>query len=710
MENKQKNNNTKNNYLRTFIVTISMLLLLVFLFWYVMGSSSGKEIDYSTYIQNVNAGEVATVEFGAEKINITYKNGNKAWFYKNDLSEQAYAIADTRYNTNHDIRIVTHSSTTFSVLNLLYPLLLISLVIFSVIYFTKQIKGANNKSFDFVKNRARVSNSKVKFSDVAGAKEEKEEVKEIIDFLRNPQKFSEAGARVPKGVLLVGPPGTGKTLLAKAIAGEAEVPFFTISGSDFMELFVGVGASRVRDLFETAKKAKPCIIFIDEIDAIGRQRGTGMGGGNDEREQTLNQLLVQMDGFEINEGIIVIAATNRVDILDPALLRPGRFDRRINIHTPDVKAREEILEVHSRNKQFDNSVNLKQIARITSGFTGADLENLLNESAIMAVRNGRIKISMNDIAEGLDKVIMGPQKKSWILTDRDKEITAFHESGHAIIGKLTENGDPIHEVSIIPRGGAAGYTITMPENDDNHMSKSKLKDMICMMLGGRISEEIFLKDICTGASNDLERATNVARKMVTEWGMSPEIGYVNMGSSEELFLGRDYQSRNNYSESKANLIDNEIKRIIDECANNARKILKENSSIVKNMVKVLLKKDTIYTDEIERLLAGESAEDVIAYIDAKSKEENTSRIIIGKERNEKDSKEIEDAKNEKYNKILEEIGGGNKSKSEEKLTENKTNKDNKKVTNIDKKETSNKSTTVKKSTTTKNTKTKKDSN
>jgi len=669
LENKKQNKNSmKNNYLKTFVIALAVLCLIAFVFWYVMGSSQGKEIDYTTYLNDVKAGSVKTVEFGAEKINITYKNGSRAWFYKNceAFENDALTVAEgvnADADETNDVLIVPKSSTTFSIVNLIYPLLLISLVIFSLVYFTRQIRGANSKSFDFVKNRARVSNSKIKFTDIAGAKEEKEEVQEIIEFLKEPQKFTEVGARVPKGVLLVGPPGTGKTLLAKAVAGEAGVPFFTISGSDFMELFVGVGASRVRDLFETAKRAKPCIIFIDEIDAIGRRRGTGLGGGNDEREQTLNQLLVQMDGFETNEGIIVMAATNRVDILDPALLRPGRFDRRINMHIPDVRAREEILLVHSRKKKFDKKVNLKQIARITSGFTGADLENLLNESALLAARDNRKEINMKDLAEGLDKVVMGPQKKSWLITDNDKKITAFHESGHAIVGKLTDNGDPIHEVSIIPRGGAAGYTISMPEDDDHHVSKAKLMDMITMMLGGRIAEELFLKDICTGASNDLERATSVARKMVTEWGMSPEIGYMSLESNEELFLGRDYQSRNNYSENKAAVIDTEIKRILDECANRARKLLKDHSAIIKNMVDVLLEKETIYTDEVELLLNGTPASEVIDYINTKYAEGKETEIQIGKDNN----KENETAeKNETKSAEKKEKKGNKQENKEEK--------------------------------------------
>ena len=489
---------------------------------------------------------------------------------------------------------------------------------FFVILLLKRIGKTNSQSFDFVKNRARIIPSNVKFDSVAGLDEEKEEVKEIIEFLRNPKKFIDIGARIPKGVLLEGAPGTGKTLLAKAIAGEAEVPFFSISGSDFMELFVGVGASRVRDLFENAKKAKPCIVFIDEIDAVGRQRGTGMGGGNDEREQTLNQLLVQMDGFEENEGIIVIAATNRADILDPAILRPGRFDRRIHIHIPDVKGREEILKVHAKNKPLESDVDLKTVARITSGFTGADLENLLNESAIIAAKENRTKINMTDVNNGIVKVTMGPQKRSRIVSDKDKRITAIHESGHAVIERLVENSNPVHEISIVPRGSAGGYTLSRPDNDDEYMSKSKLIDTITMMLGGRTAERMFLSDFTTGACNDIERATQIARKMVTEWGMSDEIGYVCLGSQTSYFLGRDYQERVNYSEQEAALIDAEIKKIMDSCAKKAEEILSKHKPEIETMVSVLLEKETIYSDEINMIIEGKTKEEVIAFIDSKS--------------------------------------------------------------------------------------------
>ena len=445
------------------------------------------------------------------------------------------------------------------------------------------------------------------FSDVAGADEEKEELQEIVDFLKAPGKFIDLGARIPKGVLLVGPPGTGKTLLARAVAGEAGVQFLSISGSDFVEMYVGVGASRVRDLFEQAKKVSPAIIFIDEIDAVGRQRGTGLGGGHDEREQTLNQLLVQMDGFESNDSIIVMAATNRADILDPALMRPGRFDRQIYVNIPDVKGREEIFKVHSRNKPLAPTVNFKSLARLTSGFTGADIENLLNEAAILAARANRKLITMEDISEAINKVIAGPAKKSRVVTERDKRITAYHESGHAIIAKLSKNCDNVHEVSIIPRGQAAGYTITLPENDDNHFTKQKLLDQIAMMLGGRAAEEIVIKDVSAGASNDIQRASKIARKMVTEWGMSDAIGNMYLGASEEVFLGRDYQTQLNYSDEMAAKIDAEVKAIIDTQYQKALSILRENRSVMDKMVKMLYEKETIYAEEIDSLFRDDEA-------------------------------------------------------------------------------------------------------
>ena len=535
------------------------------------------------------------------------------------------------------------SPTSINIMNILYPILIIASLVVLVIIVMRNLRGMNKNSMDFVKNRARVIPSKIKFDKVAGADEEKAELEEIIQFLKNPDKFTKIGARIPKGVLLVGPPGTGKTLLAKAVAGEANVPFFTISGSDFMELYVGVGASRVRDLFENAKRAKPCIVFIDEIDAVGRQRGTGLGGGNDEREQTLNQLLVQMDGFEQNEGIIVMAATNRADILDPALTRPGRFDRQIYISSPDVRGREEILRVHAEGKPFDKDVDLKNTARVTTGFTGADLENLLNEAAILAARNNRTKISNEDINNAIVKVSIGPQKRSRVVSENDRKITAFHESGHAVVEKVVKNGETVHEVSIIQRGGAAGYTISRPENDFTHMTKQKLLDRITVLLAGRSAEEIFLDDITTGASSDIAQATKIARSMVSKWGMSEQIGLINHGGEgSEVFLGRDYQSRTSYSEIEAGVIDKEIRKIIDGCYKKAKEIINANKAQMQTMVDVLLEKETIYSDEVDLIMKGSSKEEVVEFIDKKLKEKEEQRkLAIEKEKLERELKEKE---------------------------------------------------------------------
>lgn len=494
----------------------------------------------------------------------------------------------------------------------LLPYLSVLVIVVVGYILIKSILGANSKSFNFGKTKAQIAhNIKVKFSDVAGIDEEKEELQEIVEFLKNPQKFTELGAKIPKGILLIGLPGTGKTLLAKAIAGESSVPFFSISGSDFVEMFVGVGASRVRDLFEQAKKESPCIVFIDEIDAVGRQRGAGLGGGNDEREQTLNQLLVQMDGFEENAGIIVIAATNRSDVLDPALLRPGRFDRQIYIYPPDVRGREMILKIHARNKPIDSSVNFKNLARLTSGFTGADIANLLNEAAILAARENKKSITMTDITESINKVLMGPQKRSRIITDSDKRITACHESGHAVIGKILEHCDVVQEVSIIPRGMAAGYTISRPDNDESHMSFNRLIANITQLLGGRASEEILIKDISTGAQNDIERATKIARKMVMEWGMSAKLGPLNFSSTSEVFIGRDYQTQVTYSEKTASEIDVEVKNIIDGCYENAKEIIKTHVKEIDTMIDVLLEKETIYYNEIELIMKGKTTRQIL---------------------------------------------------------------------------------------------------
>ncbi len=504
----------------------------------------------------------------------------------------------------------------------LVPVICVGLAIVALIFIMRASGGGTKGAMNFAKTNAKMNtNVKTRFSDVAGAEEEKEELKEIVDFLKSPKKFSELGARIPKGVLLVGPPGTGKTLFAKAVAGEAGVPFFSISGSDFVEMFVGVGASRVRDLFDVAKRSMPCIVFIDEIDAVGRQRGTGLGGGNDEKEQTLNQLLVEMDGFNANDGIIIMAATNRADILDPALMRPGRFDRQIYVNMPDVKGREAILKVHARNKPLAKDVNLKAVARMTAGFSGADLENLLNEAAIIATRENKKEIGNKDLFEGVNKVMMGPAKKSRLVTETDKRITAYHESGHAILAKLLPNCDPVHEVTIVPRGQAAGFTMTLPDNDDSHILKNKLLDDIVMSLGGRVAEEIIIKDISAGASGDIQAVTKRARLMVTEWGMSEKVGLINYGSDKEVFIGRDMASHVTYSEQTAALIDSEIKRIVDEALAKARKLLNENKPLLDVMARVLIERETIYGEEVNLIMEGKSAEEVIAFMD-----ENEGRL------------------------------------------------------------------------------------
>lgn len=601
---------------RRTIIIVSVIVLIALAIILALSLSGPKEIAFSgagATLENLyKEGKIDTIYVdGGYRVNIKLV-GEKSYSYfcyissRSDIQDNL-TLWDTQIqNGGGQVPTVTlvynDPSSTSMLTSFLVPLLMIALLAIVFVIIMRKSNGANNKALNFGKTKAtQVRDSKVRFTDVAGAEEEKQELQEIVDFLKAPKKFTEIGARIPKGVLLVGPPGTGKTLFAKAVAGEANVPFFSISGSDFVEMFVGVGASRVRDLFDQAKKSMPCIVFIDEIDAVGRQRGAGLGGGNDEREQTLNQLLVQMDGFESNDSIIVMAATNRADILDPALMRPGRFDRQIYVNVPDVKGREEIFKVHSRNKPLASNINFKNLARLTSGFTGADIENLLNEAAILAARDNRKLISMEDISEAINKVIAGPAKKSRVVTERDKRITAYHESGHAIVAKLSKNCDNVHEVSIIPRGMAAGYTITLPENDDNHYTKNKLLDQIAMMLGGRAAEEIVIKDVSAGASNDIQRASKIARKMVTEWGMSDEIGNLYLGASEEVFIGRDYQTQLSYSDEMAAKIDKEVKSIIDRQYQVALNILKENRAIMDKMVKALYEKETIYEAEIDAL-------------------------------------------------------------------------------------------------------------
>ena len=595
---------------RRTIIIVSVIVLILLAIILAVSLSGPDHIIYSDFINALKDGQIDQIYFnGSYRIDFSLvgEDGLKYYTYyrSTNMSQIIEIIEDLALRAENPVVVeydFNDPSSSSLLSSLLMPIIMI--VLLAVIFFIimRKTNGANNKALNFGKTKAnQVKDSKVRFSDVAGAEEEKQELQEIVDFLKDPKKFTAIGARIPKGVLLVGPPGTGKTLFAKAVAGEANVPFFSISGSDFVEMFVGVGASRVRDLFDQAKHSMPCIIFIDEIDAVGRQRGAGLGGGNDEREQTLNQLLVQMDGFESNDSIIVMAATNRADILDPALMRPGRFDRQIYVNIPDVKGREDIFKVHSRNKPLAPDINFKSLARLTSGFTGADIENLLNEAAILAARANRKIINMEDISEAINKVIAGPAKKSRVVTERDKRITAYHESGHAIIAKLSKNCDTVHEVSIIPRGQAAGYTITLPENDDNHYTKQKLLDQICMMLGGRAAEEIVIKDVSAGASNDIQRASKIARKMVTEWGMSDAIGNMYLGASEEVFLGRDYQTQLNYSDEMAAKIDAEIKSIIDTQYARALSILRENRAVMDRMVKLLYEKETIYENEIDAL-------------------------------------------------------------------------------------------------------------
>ena len=494
-------------------------------------------------------------------------------------------------------------------------LLTCGLIIFLMMMMNRQMSGGgggtNAKMMNFGKSRARMSmpdDKKVTFQNVAGLEEEKEELKEVVDFLKDPQKYTRVGARIPKGVILVGPPGTGKTLLAKAVAGEAGVPFFSISGSDFVEMFVGVGASRVRDLFEEGKRHAPCIIFIDEIDAVARQRGTGMGGGHDEREQTLNQLLVEMDGFGVNEGIIVMAATNRVDILDPAILRPGRFDRKVGVGRPDIKGREEILRVHAKDKPLGEDVDLKQIAQTTAGFTGADLENLMNEAAIAAAKKGHSFIRQKDIKNSFIKVGIGAEKKSKVISEKEKRITAYHEAGHAILFHVLPDMEPVYTISIIPTGmGAAGYTMPLPENDEMFNTKGKMLQDITTLLGGRVAEELIFGDITTGASNDIKRATSEARAMVTKYGMSDKIGLISYGDDDdEVFIGRDLAHTRGYSEDVAKAIDSEIHRIIEECHENAVKIISQHMDVLHGCAKLLLEKEKVHREEFEALFTMEN--------------------------------------------------------------------------------------------------------
>ena len=566
-----------------------------------------KENKVSEYELNLYSGELTYKLRSDNDKTYRYTVADSSIFY-NDVNESVMNINDSNEGTENDIKYNYIRGGENSWIKSLLPTLLMSALLIAVLFFgMRKMNSAigADKTLTFGKSRARKLDSKRKttFADVAGADEEKEEMAEIVDFLKSPQKFNELGAKIPKGVLLVGPPGTGKTLLARAVAGEAGVPFFSISGSDFVEMYVGVGASRVRDLFNDAKKEAPAIVFIDEIDAVGRQRGAGLGGGHDEREQTLNQLLVEMDGFNANEGVIVMAATNRPDILDKALLRPGRFDRQIMVNYPDVKGREEILKVHSRGKPLGPDVNLETIAKSTSGFTGADLENLLNESALLAVRHGKKAITQEEIEEATIKVVMGTEKKSHIVKDKDKMITAYHEAGHAVVSYFLPTQDPVHQISIIQRGMAAGYTMYLPNDDKGHTSKNQMLEQICSLLGGRAAEQLTQDDVCTGASNDIDRATDLARKMVTKFGMSARLGLVSYGDDHnEVFLGRDFSSTPNYSEKTAAIIDEEIESLVMAQYNKAIELLKANMSKLHETAKILFEKEKITGEEFRLIM------------------------------------------------------------------------------------------------------------
>ena len=603
---------------------MTLLIFVVFLFaalWFTnQFDQKEKELTWKQFqkviekdnVESVVVSQNKNVPTGRVEIELKDKKTSDSevkYYYVSDVND----IQDYLKDKNIEYEMPDVPQDSWLTTTIVPMLLMFGGILIIFFFMNRQGGGANAKAMSFGKSRARLStemDKKITFAQVAGLTEEKEELEEIVDFLKSPKKYIQVGARIPKGVLLVGPPGTGKTLLAKAVAGEAGVPFFTISGSDFVEMFVGVGASRVRDLFEEAKKNAPCIIFIDEIDAVARRRGTGMGGGHDEREQTLNQLLVEMDGFGVNEGIIVMAATNRVDILDPAILRPGRFDRKVMVGRPDVKGREEILKVHAKGKPLSEEVDLKQIAQTTAGFTGADLENLLNEAAIIAAKDSRIYLKQEDIRKAFVKVGIGAEKKSRVISEKEKRITAFHEAGHAILFHVLPDVGPVYSVSIIPTGGAGGYTMPLPENDEMFNTRGKMLQDITVALGGRVAEEEVLDDITTGASQDIKQATSLAKSMVTKFGMSEAVGLINYDDdSDEVFIGRDLaHASRGYGESVATVIDQEVKRIIDDCYARARGIIKKYDDVLHACAQLLLEKEKISRDEFEALFTGEVSE------------------------------------------------------------------------------------------------------
>ena len=615
--------NKKTKRIIWIIVAVAAVALIGFLLTDVM--SGAQELSFTQFMAKLASGEINKISIdGYNWTGVLVDASGKIVSGSRTYTAVAPSLYDyeavrlliSEFSGKIDIQFTDPNAG--SIWSSLFPLIGVVLVALMFWLMMRNASNAGNVNMSINKSKTQVQNNlKVRFSDVAGAEEEKEELQEVVEFLKAPKKFSNLGARIPSGVLLVGPPGTGKTLFAKAVAGEAGVPFFSISGSDFVEMYVGVGAKRVRDLFDMAKKSQPCIIFIDEIDAVGRRRGSGLGGGHDEREQTLNQILVQMDGFESNDGIIVMAATNRVDILDPALLRPGRFDRQIHVNLPDVKGREQILKVHARNKPMAADVNFKTVARITVGFSGAELANLLNEAAILAARAGKKAIENLHLYEAFDKIVMGLKKKSFVVTEADKRITAYHEAGHAILGELCKYCEPVHEVTIIPRGnGAGGFTMSVPAEDKIFKSYNEMVDDICMALGGRVAEELVIQDVTQGASGDLRHVTNTARRMVTQYGMSDELGLVAYDSDQPVFVGMEYgHSDSKYSQETAAKIDAEIRRLTAEAHARATKLLQENRSILDNMSRVLVEKETIYKEEVQMLMRGASYQEVIDFMD-----------------------------------------------------------------------------------------------
>ena len=597
-----------NRIFRSMSLYLLLILIALSIINYFSTSApSEQELNYTQFLALLDQGQVAKVTISSTKVEGELEDGTQFGLpFLGDLARLEERLENKQVEI--DYKPAQGPPWWSTLLSTLLPIILLVGV---WMFIMQQTQGGGSRVMSFGRSRARLytpdDKAPVTFADVAGAEEAKEELEEIVQFLKEPKKFLDLGARIPKGVLLVGPPGTGKTLLGRAVAGEADVPFFSISGSDFVEMFVGVGAARVRDLFEQAKKNAPCLVFVDEIDAVGRQRGAGLGGGHDEREQTLNQLLVEMDGFGVNEGVIVLAATNRPDVLDPALLRPGRFDRQVILDQPDVKGREAILKVHAVGKPLENNVDLAVLARRTPGFTGADLANMLNEAAILAARRNKRRIGMDELEEAIDRVIAGPERRSRVISERERKLVAFHEAGHAVVGHLLPHADPVHKVSIIPRGRAGGYTLSLPKEDRYYLTRSELFDRVTQLLGGRVAEELALEEISTGAQNDLERATNVIRKMITEYGMSEELGPLTFGhKKEEVFLGRDIARDRNYSEEVASAIDREVRHFVDLCYNKAVTLLTENRDRLDKVAAALLEKETLEADEFKQLMDSDS--------------------------------------------------------------------------------------------------------